>query len=71
MKGKTLDYSDRWGHHCNYCVFLIFFPAEARAKEQLEQFSDSLSKFTKFSSMRPLATLSYADVYNGSSIVSR
>ncbi|XP_072045173.1 E3 ubiquitin-protein ligase COP1-like isoform X2 [Amphiura filiformis] len=56
------------------CYFSIrqceLAPGEARAKEQLEQFTDSLSKFTKFSSMRPLATLSYADVYNGSSIVS-
>ena len=33
---------------------------------------ESLSKFTRFSSFRPLATLSYAvDIYNSSSINSR
>jgi E3 ubiquitin-protein ligase RFWD2 len=38
----------------------------------LEEFTESLSKFTRFSSFRPLATLSYAsDIYNSSSIVSR
>lgn len=37
----------------------------------LEEFTESLSKFTRFSSFRPLATLSYAsDIYNSSSIVS-
>ncbi|XP_006815329.1 E3 ubiquitin-protein ligase COP1-like [Saccoglossus kowalevskii] len=37
----------------------------------LSQFTESLNKFTRFSSMRPLATLNYAsDIYNGSSIVS-
>ncbi|XP_013407329.1 E3 ubiquitin-protein ligase RFWD2 [Lingula anatina] len=41
------------------------------SSDGLEDFSDSLSKFTQFSSFRPLATLSYAsDIYNGSSIVS-
>ncbi|VDI54500.1 E3 ubiquitin-protein ligase RFWD2, partial [Mytilus galloprovincialis] len=34
----------------------------------LDEFTESLSKFTRFSSFRPLATLSYAsDMYNGSS----
>uniref|UniRef100_S4R572 COP1 E3 ubiquitin ligase n=1 Tax=Petromyzon marinus TaxID=7757 RepID=S4R572_PETMA len=38
---------------------------------QLEEFQDCLAKFTRYSSVRPLATLSYAsDIYNGSSIVS-
>ena len=39
----------------------------------LDEFTESLSKFTRFSSFRPLATLCYAsDMYNGSSnIVSR
>lgn len=38
----------------------------------LEFFTESLSKFTRFSGFRPLATLSYAsEVHNGSSIVSR
>ena len=33
---------------------------------------ECLSKFTRYNSVRPLATLSYAsDLYNGSSIVSR
>ncbi|CAE1239102.1 RFWD2 [Acanthosepion pharaonis] len=40
-------------------------------KDELENFMESLYKFTRFSSFRPLATLSYAsDIYNGSSIVS-
>lgn len=38
----------------------------------LEEFEQSLSKFTRYSYVRPLATLSYAsDIYNLSSIVSR
>lgn len=37
----------------------------------LEVFRESLSKFTRFTSLRSLATLSYAsDLYNSSSIVS-
>ncbi|KAK3087450.1 hypothetical protein FSP39_006033 [Pinctada imbricata] len=41
------------------------------AGDGLEEFTESLSKFTRFSSFRSLATLSYAsDIYNGSSIVS-
>ncbi|XP_041481190.1 E3 ubiquitin-protein ligase COP1-like isoform X1 [Lytechinus variegatus] len=57
------------------CYFSIrqseLTPCELRSSEMLDQFSENLSKFTKFSSMRPLATLSYADPYNGqSSIVS-
>ena len=38
----------------------------------LDEFQQSLSKFTRYSNVRPLATLSYAsDIYNTSSIVSR
>ena len=40
--------------------------------DSLEEFTESLSKFTRYSSLRPLATLNYAsDIYNTSSIVSR
>ncbi|XP_033731895.1 E3 ubiquitin-protein ligase COP1-like [Pecten maximus] len=40
-------------------------------KDGLGEFTESLSKFTRFSTFRPLATLSYAsDFYSGSSIVS-
>ena len=41
--------------------------------EQMNEFTDCLSKFTRYSSFRPLASLSYAvDLFNGnSSIVSR
>lgn len=45
--------------------------SDSSGKDELESFMKSLSKFTRFSSFRPLATLSYAsDIYNGSSIVS-
>ncbi|XP_048587008.1 E3 ubiquitin-protein ligase COP1-like isoform X2 [Nematostella vectensis] len=41
------------------------------SSDALDDFTESLAKFTKFSGFRPLATLSYAsDIYNGSSIVS-
>ncbi|KAM6948585.1 E3 ubiquitin-protein ligase COP1 isoform 2-T2 [Aplochiton taeniatus] len=44
---------------------------ESRNLNQLDNFMDCLSKFTRYNSVRPLATLSYAsDLYNGSSIVS-
>ena len=40
--------------------------------DPLDEFTESLTKFTKYTSFRPLATLSYAsDIYNNSSIVSR
>ncbi|XP_064616123.1 E3 ubiquitin-protein ligase COP1-like isoform X2 [Liolophura sinensis] len=46
-------------------------PAEEGQPDGFERFTESLSKFTRFSNFRPLATLSYAsDIYNGSSIVS-
>ncbi|KAI0228062.1 E3 ubiquitin-protein ligase COP1 [Lamellibrachia satsuma] len=39
--------------------------------DSLEEFTESLSKFTRYSCLRPLATLNYAsDIYNTSSIVS-
>lgn len=42
------------------------------SKSGLQEFTESLSKFTRFSTFRTLATLSYAsDIYSGSSIVSR
>lgn len=45
---------------------------EGRNLNQLDDFMECLSKFTRYNSVRPLATLSYAsDLYNGSSIVSR
>ncbi|XP_056149837.1 E3 ubiquitin-protein ligase COP1-like [Lampris incognitus] len=45
---------------------------EGRSLNQLDDFMECLSKFTRYNSVRPLATLSYAsDLYNGSSIVSR
>ncbi|XP_020322395.1 E3 ubiquitin-protein ligase COP1 isoform X3 [Oncorhynchus tshawytscha] len=44
---------------------------DTRNLNQLDDFMECLSKFTRFNSVRPLATLSYAsDLYNGSSIVS-
>ncbi|XP_078459375.1 E3 ubiquitin-protein ligase COP1 isoform X1 [Lampetra planeri] len=46
-------------------------PSDENKCGQLEEFQDCLAKFTRYSSVRPLATLSYAsDIYNGSSIVS-
>uniref|UniRef100_A0A3P8SBB9 COP1 E3 ubiquitin ligase n=1 Tax=Amphiprion percula TaxID=161767 RepID=A0A3P8SBB9_AMPPE len=44
---------------------------EGRNLNQLDDFMECLSKFTRYNSVRPLATLSYAsDLYSGSSIVS-
>lgn len=44
---------------------------DGRNLNQLDDFMECLSKFTRYNSVRPLATLSYAsDLYNGSSIVS-
>ncbi|XP_041950039.1 E3 ubiquitin-protein ligase COP1 isoform X3 [Alosa sapidissima] len=44
---------------------------DSRSVNQLDDFMECLSKFTRYNSVRPLATLSYAsDLYNGSSIVS-
>ncbi|XP_066548754.1 E3 ubiquitin-protein ligase COP1 isoform X2 [Amia ocellicauda] len=44
---------------------------DSKSANQLEDFMECLSKFTRYNSVRPLATLSYAsDLYSGSSIVS-
>ena len=57
----------------NYMSSFCFFPpGNSETTDALEYFTESLSKFTRFSGFRPLATLSYAsEVHNGSSIVSR
>lgn len=56
-------------------IYLISFFSDtddSRTASQLDEFQECLSKFTRYNSVRPLATLSYAsDLYNGSSIVSR
>ncbi|XP_033108303.1 E3 ubiquitin-protein ligase COP1-like [Anneissia japonica] len=57
------------------CYFAIrqsqFEPSESSSVDLLGKFKDCLTKFTKYSSIQPLATLSYAtDIYNSSSIVS-
>ena len=53
-----------------YSSGVVFFSGEAN--DSLEEFTESLSKFTRFSGFRSLATLNYAsDIYNTSSIVSR
>lgn len=55
-------------HETTYLVCLD----EGRTLNQLDDFMECLSKFTRYNTVRPLATLSYAsDLYNGSSIVSR
>ena len=54
-----------------YCVCYICAATSSCAADRLEDFKDSLSKFTRFSSFRSLAKLNYAtDLYNNSSIVS-
>lgn len=56
---------------CLNSLFLLLSD-EGRNLNQLDDFMECLSKFTRYNSVRPLATLSYAsDLYNGSSIVSR
>lgn len=43
----------------------------SNSSDGLKEFTENLSKFTRYSSMRPLATLNYAtDLLNGTSIVS-
>lgn len=45
-------------------------PGPEGGGKELEDFTDCLSKFTRFSSFRPLATLSYAvDLFSGSSSI--
>uniref|UniRef100_S4R569 COP1 E3 ubiquitin ligase n=1 Tax=Petromyzon marinus TaxID=7757 RepID=S4R569_PETMA len=54
-----------------YFTCRLSSPSDENKCGQLEEFQDCLAKFTRYSSVRPLATLSYAsDIYNGSSIVS-
>lgn len=58
--------------HKHHSTGLICFSDEGRNLNLLDDFMECLSKFTRYNSVRPLATLSYAsDLYNGSSIVSR
>lgn len=55
-----------------FCPLPCLFLDDSRTTSQLDEFQECLSKFTRYNSVRPLATLSYAsDLYNGSSIVSR
>ena len=52
--------------------FLTNYVQCSVAEERLDEFTESLAKFTRFSEFRVLATLNYAsDMYNNSSIVSR
>lgn len=56
---------------CYFTIRKDDYTGEHETSGGLEEFTESLSKFTRFSSFRPLATLSYAsDIYNSSSIVS-
>ena len=56
--------------------FSVLFPPEAKNAEEEEnegfyEFSSSLNNFTRYSSLRHLATLSYTtDMFNNASIVS-
>ena len=52
---------------CNGCVLFVEQP---EGDESLEQFCDSLQKFTRFNSFRELATLTYGDQTNNCCIVS-
>lgn len=57
---------------CLDVTLYIRLTDDSRTVNQLDDFMECLSKFTRYNSVRPLATLSYAsDLYNGSSIVSR
>ncbi|XP_046845426.1 E3 ubiquitin-protein ligase COP1-like isoform X2 [Xenia sp. Carnegie-2017] len=56
---------------CYFAIRQGEIPGGSDVTDGLEFFTESLSKFTRFSGFRPLATLSYAsEVHNGSSIVS-
>lgn len=56
----------------SFCFLRCLSLDDSRTTSQLDEFQECLSKFTRYNSVRPLATLSYAsDLYNGSSIVSR
>uniref|UniRef100_H3DJR7 COP1 E3 ubiquitin ligase n=1 Tax=Tetraodon nigroviridis TaxID=99883 RepID=H3DJR7_TETNG len=56
---------------CYFSNKMSHITEESRNMNQLDDFMECLAKFTRYNSVRPLATLSYAsDLYNGSSIVS-
>uniref|UniRef100_A0A8C3TY42 E3 ubiquitin-protein ligase COP1 n=1 Tax=Catharus ustulatus TaxID=91951 RepID=A0A8C3TY42_CATUS len=56
---------------CYFSTRMTRVSDDSRTTNQLDEFQECLSKFTRYNSVRPLATLSYAsDLYNGSSIVS-
>ncbi|XP_019383896.1 PREDICTED: E3 ubiquitin-protein ligase RFWD2 [Gavialis gangeticus] len=56
---------------CYFSTRMTRVTDDSRTTSQLDEFQECLSKFTRYNSVRPLATLSYAsDLYNGSSIVS-
>ncbi|XP_044798737.1 E3 ubiquitin-protein ligase COP1 isoform X9 [Bubalus bubalis] len=56
---------------CYFSTRMSRISDDSRTASQLDEFQECLSKFTRYNSVRPLATLSYAsDLYNGSSIVS-
>ncbi|XP_062990159.1 E3 ubiquitin-protein ligase COP1 isoform X2 [Elgaria multicarinata webbii] len=56
---------------CYFSTRMTRVSDDSRTSSQLDEFQECLSKFTRYNSVRPLATLSYAsDLYNGSSIVS-
>uniref|UniRef100_A0A5F8HJ17 E3 ubiquitin-protein ligase COP1 n=1 Tax=Monodelphis domestica TaxID=13616 RepID=A0A5F8HJ17_MONDO len=56
---------------CYFSTRMSRVADDSRTASQLDEFQECLSKFTRYNSVRPLATLSYAsDLYNGSSIVS-
>uniref|UniRef100_A0A8D0BS76 COP1 E3 ubiquitin ligase n=1 Tax=Salvator merianae TaxID=96440 RepID=A0A8D0BS76_SALMN len=56
---------------CYFSTRMTRVSEDSRTSSQLDEFQECLSKFTRYNSVRPLATLSYAsDLYNGSSIVS-
>ncbi|XP_077986662.1 E3 ubiquitin-protein ligase COP1-like [Glandiceps talaboti] len=56
---------------CYFNIRQSSLPQNDTDPDLLAEFTDSLNKFTRFTSIRPLATLNYAsDIYNGSSIVS-
>ncbi|KFM61589.1 E3 ubiquitin-protein ligase RFWD2, partial [Stegodyphus mimosarum] len=53
------------------CKGLVFSSCGDVSRSGLDDFDESLSKFTRFSYVRPLATLNYAnDHFNSSNIVS-
>ena len=58
----------------NICSILVGVDPEDEEDPSfsgLNDFSDCLSKFTRYSNLRPLATLSYTtDMFNNASIVS-